>query len=75
MLSGIMIETTLNDKMSYGKILIIVAFTFAILGCTPERTNDLEDKYGHWKYRGSSTFKQIFQCVDPFKPHQNQPCE
>ena len=75
MLSGIMIETTLNDKMSYGKILIIVAYTFAILGCTTERTNELEGKYGHWKYRGSSTFKQIFQCVDPFKPHQDQSCK
>ena len=61
--------------MSYGKIIIIVAYTFAILGCTTERTNELEGKYGHWKYRGSSTFKQIFQCVDKFKPHQNETCE
>ena len=75
MLSGIMIGITASDKMSYGKILIIVAYTFAILGCTTERTNELEGKYGHWKYRGSSTFKQIFQCVDPFKPHQDQKCE
>ena len=74
MLSGIM-TGTLNDKMFYGKILIIVACTITILGCTTERTNDLEGKYGHWKYRGSSTFPQIFQCVDRFKPHQDQPCE
>ena len=52
-----------------------MAFTFAILGCTPERTNDLEGKYGHWKYKGSSTFPQVFQCVQEFKPHQNKECE
>ena len=75
MLSGIMIEATLNDKMSYGKILIIVACTIAILGCTTERTNELEGKYGHWKYKGSSTFPQVFQCVQEFKPHQNKECE
>ena len=66
---------TISDKMSYGKILIIVAYTFAILGCTTERTNELEGKYGHWKYRGSSTFPQIFQCVETFKPHKNKECE
>ena len=75
MLSGIMIEATLNDKMSYGKILIIVAFTITILGCTTERKHELEGKYGHWKYRGSSTFPQVFQCVETFKPHQNKECE
>ena len=66
---------TISDKMSYGKIIIIVASTVAILGCTTKGTNDLEGKYGHGKYRGSSTFPQIFQCVDKFKPHQDQPCE
>jgi hypothetical protein len=60
--------------MSYGKIIIIVAFTFAILGCT-ERTSKLEGKYGHWKYKGSSTFPQVFQCVQEFKPHQNKQCD
>ena len=70
-----MIGITISDKMSYGKIIIIVAYTFAILGCTTERTNELEGKYGHWKYRGSSTFPQIFQCVETFKPHQNKECE
>ena len=70
-----MIGITISDKMSYGKIIIIVASTVAILGCTTERTNELEGKYGHWKYRGSSTFPQIFQCVDRFKPHQDEPCE
>ena len=75
MLSGIMIGITASDKMSYGKITFIMAFTFAILGCTTERTNDLEGKYGHWKYKGSSTFPQVFQCVQEFKPHQNKQCE
>ena len=70
-----MIGITISDKMSYGKIIIIVASAVAILGCTTERTNDLEGKYGYWKYRGSSTFPQIFQCVDRFKPHQDEPCE
>ena len=74
MLLEIMIGQTLSDKMSYGKI-IIVAFTFAILGCTTEGTSKLEGKYGHWKYRGSSTFPQIFQCVETFKPHQNKECK
>ena len=74
MLSKIMIGQTLNDRMFYAKI-IIVAVAFAILGCTTERTNDLEGKYGHWKYRGSSTFPQVFQCVETFKPHQNKECE
>ena len=73
MLSEIMKET-LKDRMFYAKI-IIVAFTFAILGCTTERTNDLEGKYGHWKYKGSSTFPQVFQCVETFKPHQNKECK
>ena len=70
-----MIGITASDKMSYGKIIIIVASAVAILGCTTERTNDLEGKYGHWKYTGSSTFKQIFQCVDKFKPHQDKQCK
>ena len=69
-----MIEA-LNDKITYGKIIIIMAITFAILGCTTERTNKLEGKYGHWIYRGSSTFDQIFQCVQEFEPHQNKECE
>ena len=75
MLSGIMIGITASDKMSYGKILIIVACTITILGCTTERTSKLEGQYGHWKYKGSSTFPQVFQCVQEFKPHQNKQCE
>ena len=66
---------TISDKMSYGKIIIIVASAVAILGCTTERKHELEGKYGHWKYRGSSTFPQVFQCVETFKPHQNKECE
>jgi hypothetical protein len=61
--------------MSYGKILIFVAITFTVLGCTTEGTSNLEGKYGHWIYRGSSTFNQIFQCVDKFEPHQNKECK
>jgi len=67
-----MIGITLSDKMSYGKIFIM-AFTVTVLfGCTGTTSEDL---YGHWIYRGSSTFKQVFQCVDKFEPHQNKECE
>ena len=46
-----------------------------LIGCSSKSTNELEGKYGHWKYRGSSTFPQIFQCVDKFEPHQNKECK
>ena len=69
-----MIEA-LKDKSTYGKIFIIMAITFAIFGCTTEETSKTEPKYGHWIYRGSSTFDQIFQCVEIFEPHQNKECE
>ena len=73
MLSGIM-TGLLNDRMFYGKI-IIVAFTFAILGCTTEGTSKTKGTYGHWIYRGSSTFNQVFQCVEEFAPHKNKECK
>ena len=69
-----MIEA-LKDKSTYGKIFIIVAVTFILFGCTTEETSKTKPKYGHWIYRGSSTFDQIFQCVETFKPHQNKECE
>jgi len=69
-----MIEA-LKDKSTYGKIFIIMAITFAIFGCTTEKPSKLEGKYGHWIYRGSSTFDQIFQCVELFKPHKNKECD
>jgi len=75
MLSGTMSEVTREDRMFYVKILIIMAFTFAILGCTTEGTGTSKTKYGHWKYKGSSTFPQVFQCVQEFKPHQNKQCD
>ena len=75
MLSGIMKGITINDRMSYGKIIIIVAFTFAILGCTTEGTSTKKGRFGHWIYSGSSTFPQVFQCVETFKPHKNTECE
>jgi len=69
-----MIEA-LKDKSTYGKIIIIMAITFAIFGCTTEETSKTEPKNGHWIYRGSSTFDQIFQCVELFKPHKNKECD
>ena len=53
--------------------LIMIALVW--IGCSNKSINKLEGNYGHWKYRGSSTFPQIFQCVDKFKPHQDQECE
>jgi len=58
--------------MSYGKIIIIMAVTVTVFGCTGTTK---EDRYGFWIYRGSSTFPQIFQCVDKFKPHQDKECD
>jgi hypothetical protein len=60
--------------MFYGKILIIVAFTVAVLGCTNEGTSQKKATFGHWVDRGSSTFTHRFQCVDEFPPHQNKEC-
>ena len=56
--------------MKYYLLIIVLV----LIGCTPEGTSQKEAKYGHWIFRGSATFKQIFQCVDEFKPHQNQEC-
>jgi len=52
-----------------------MAIAFAILGCTTEGTGTSKTKYGHWKFKGSSTFEQRFQCVQEFKPHQNKQCD
>ena len=53
----------------------ILMFAFMLIGCSSKEVGSMEGMFGHWKYRGSSTFPQIFQCVDKFKPHQDQPCE
>ena len=66
-----MSEVTREDRMTYGKIIIIVAFTVTVFGCTGTTKEGL---YGHWIFRGSSTFKQVFQCVDKYEPHQNKEC-
>ena len=58
---------------SAGRIIIVVAIMVTMLGCASKDTKK-EAKYGHWIYRGSSTFEQIFQCVDKFEPHQNKDC-
>ena len=46
-----------------------------LIGCTTEGTSKTKATYGHWIYRGSSTFNQVFQCVEEFAPHQNKECE
>ena len=53
----------------------IFMFVLMLIGCSNKEVGSMEGMFGHWKYRGSSTFPQIFQCVDKFKPHQDQPCE
>ena len=49
--------------------------TLVLIGCTTEGTSKTKATYGHWIYRGSSTFNQVFQCVEEFEPHQNKECE
>ena len=46
-----------------------------LIGCTNEKTSTSKEKFGHWKYKGSSTFEQRFQCVQQFMPRQNINCE
>ena len=53
----------------------LIMITLILIGCSSKEARPMEGMFGHWKYRGSSTFPQIFQCVDKFKPHQDQPCE
>jgi len=52
-----------------------VIIALVLIGCSSKEVRPMEGMFGHWKYRGSSTFPQIFQCVDRFKPHQDQPCK
>ena len=48
----------------------ILMFVLMLIGCSASTT-----KLGYWLDRGSSTFTGIYQCVEPFKPHQNIECE
>ena len=61
--------------MSLAGRIIIVALMVTMLGCASKGSGTKEAKYGHWKFKGSSTFPQIFQCVQEFKPHQNKQCD
>jgi len=51
----------------------LVMIGFILLSCSSKDTNT-KSKYGHWIYRGSSTFQQVFQCVEEFEPHQDKEC-
>ena len=53
----------------------ILMFALMLIGCTNGKTSTSKAKYGHWKYKGSSTFEQRFQCVEQFMPRQNINCE
>jgi len=52
----------------------LIMIALILIGCSSKETSTNEGKYGHWKFKGSSTFQQIFQCVDKFEPHQDQEC-
>jgi hypothetical protein len=53
----------------------ILIIALILIGCSSKEAGTNEGKYGHWIFRGSSTFQQIFQCVDKFEPHQNKECK
>ena len=53
----------------------VLMFALMLIGCTNEKTSTSKEKFGHWKYKGSSTFEQRFQCVQQFMPRQNINCE
>jgi len=52
----------------------LLMIALVLIGCSSSQTSTNEGKYGHWIYSGSSTFPQVFQCVEIFKPHQNKEC-
>ncbi len=52
----------------------IFMFVLILIGCSSKEVGSMEGMFGHWKYRGSSTFPQVFQCVKPFKPFINKEC-
>ena len=55
-----------------GRIVKLFIIVFMLMGCTSTSIKD--DRYGHWIFRGSSTFQQVFQCVDKLEPHQDKEC-
>jgi len=50
----------------------LLMIAFILLSCSSKEIG--KATYGHWIYRGSSTFQQVFQCVEEFPPHQNKEC-
>ena len=55
--------------------LWMLAIVFSFCACAKDGSSTAKAKYGHWKYKGSSTFEQRFQCVEQFMPRQNINCE
>ena len=67
-----MISCTMN---LVGKLWMLVML-LALYSCANDGATTSKAKYyGHWKYKGSSTFEQRFQCVEQFMPRQNINCE
>ena len=54
--------------------IFLVIIALVLIGCSSKEVRSMEGMFGHWKYRGSSTFPQIFQCVEPFTPYRNKEC-
>ena len=52
----------------------LLMIALILIGCSSKGTITNDGKFGHWIFRGSSTFQQIFQCVDKYKPHQDKEC-
>ena len=55
--------------------VFLIMIALILIGCSNKGTSTKAGLYGHWKYRGSSTLPQVFQCVETFKPHQNKECQ
>ena len=54
----------------------MLVMLLALYSCANDGATTSKAKYyGHWKYKGSSTFEQKFQCVQQFMPRQNINCE
>jgi len=53
----------------------ILIIALVLIGCSIKEVGSKQGLFGHWRYKGSSTFPQVFQCVETFKPHKNTECE
>ena len=52
----------------------IFMFALILIGCSSKEVGSMGGMFGHWKYRGSNTLPQVFQCVESFTPYRNKEC-